>query len=155
MKHLAAAGMLAVILVLSGCVEPPSGVAVAARDDQAVDYDVRLLGTGDAPRPDRPGGSVDSLAGGEVATIVGWAPGDRGELIVVSERRLTLLSQRRLSRPDAAEALGDPTNPDLGFRLVLRSLDGALSRVCVLARTAAGAPLSVLAGSDPALCPAP
>ncbi|MBC7372863.1 MAG: hypothetical protein H7323_02580, partial [Frankiales bacterium] len=64
MKPLAAAGMLAVILVLSGCVEPLSGVVVAARDDRAVGYDVRLLGAGGAPRPDRLGGSVDSLAGG-------------------------------------------------------------------------------------------
>lgn len=143
-----------VVATTSACVQAVPGISFPAVATGAAPYVVTTLvaGTG-VPTTERPGGSVDAFVAGRTITVEGWAPGEGGELLVVADRPLTLVSQRRLLRPDAASALGDPQHPALGFRLVLRSPSGPVDRVCVLAKTPAGAPVTRLALSDAALCP--
>lgn len=156
MRTTRVAGLLALALAATGCVEAAPGAPLSVRATGAAPYVVRTILPGEAvPAADRVGGSVDALTGGRVVSVAGWVPAESGELVVVGDQPLVVLSQRRLLRPDAAAALGDPSHPALGFRLVLRSQGGPSERICVLARTPLDAPVTRLAQSDPTLCPVP
>jgi hypothetical protein len=140
------------LLSLPACAEPTVGPMTAAKRLESTPQTVEWVAPTAAPRPTRDAGSLDLFSDGAVSFLEGWAPGPDAVLLVVSGTRFTVINQARVDRPDAAAAAGDVRRSDVGFRMTLRARDGAMDKVCVLARGRDGV-ISRLGGSDPTLCP--
>jgi hypothetical protein len=143
-----------VALAAAACVEPTVGATQALPRAAGPVFSARVAVPAAAPHATLVGGSVDGFEPGQVAYVVGWAPSEGAKLIVVAEGQVELMDPRRLVRPDAAAAVGDPKHARLGFRFFVRSRTGAVDRVCVLAQLPDG-DVAMLAGSDKTLCPPP
>lgn len=147
--------MLAAALAgVTGCVEAVPGLPLSAPARGAAPYEVVVVAPQAAPAPQGAGGAVDAAVEQSGTLVVeGWAPAEHGQLLLVTSGAPDVVTQRRLRRPDAAAALGDPAHEDLGFRLVLRGAspgDGD----CLLFRRSPQEAAVVLMRPGGAGCPA-
>ena len=153
MNRLAALGAVAACVSLTGCVEAPPGIPLGAVSSRSAPYAVSVLAPRDAPRAQGVAGSLDSHVVQDTSlTLAGWAPEPAGALVVVAAVPLTLVSQRRQRRPDAARALGPGHSDEIGFSLQFASSARGPLDVCVLFEPPGGGSI-LLAGSSPTLCP--
>jgi hypothetical protein len=138
---------VAVLPLLTACVQPTTGPLVAPVQSGRDGFRVRVVTTAPAAVSAGGGGYLDRFSPGSVAVVEGWSRSEDATLVVVTPVPAQLIGERRYLRRDV-----DRSHPDVGFRLVLRSRVGNIARVCVLAQGRDGQ-VQVMQHSDRALCP--